>query len=118
MVLAAILLSRTILPAGFMPDFAAWGEGRFQLVICAGHGSKTITVDGALTPVPFRASDAGSADEACAFALAAAFAVFVFTIALGGLPTGLRRAFAPSSSKHTIAAARCGGVGSRAPPSA
>lgn len=42
LVLAAFVLS-ALIPAGFMPEFSKEG-GSYELVICSGMGTKTITV--------------------------------------------------------------------------
>lgn len=44
LVLAAFVLS-SLIPAGFMPEFAEEG-GSYEIVICSGMGMKTVTVQG------------------------------------------------------------------------
>jgi hypothetical protein len=44
--LIAFFALRALVPLGFMPDVAALGEGRFELVICTSSGEKLVqTVD-------------------------------------------------------------------------
>lgn len=40
-----------ILPVGFMPDFGALRDGRFEVVICTSAGTQTVLVDPAGQPI-------------------------------------------------------------------
>jgi hypothetical protein len=55
---------RALIPAGFMPDFAAAADGKFRVVICSAQGIKTVTLslDGKVDHTP------GKGHEVCPFA--------------------------------------------------
>lgn len=46
-----MLAVRSLLPAGFMLQTAASGDGTIEIVICTGHGAERITLDADGKPV-------------------------------------------------------------------
>jgi hypothetical protein len=65
-----ILAARSLLPAGFMLQTSAAGDGTLSIVICSGHGPQAITLDSdgkPANPQPTK-SDAGL----CPYAASAA----------------------------------------------
>jgi hypothetical protein len=68
-----MLAVRSLLPAGFMLQAAASGDGSIEIVICTGHGAQKITLDAdgkPVAPKPAK-SDAGL----CPYAASAPVAV-------------------------------------------
>lgn len=59
-------IARALIPAGYMPDFAAASDGIFKVVICSAMGAKSIALDEGDAPLP-GPSD-GHDDQPCAFA--------------------------------------------------
>lgn len=117
MILAAVMLLRAMIPAGFMPDLSAAGLGRFEIVICTGEGARTIPVDPDGAASPDHGSPRGDHGfEPCAFALAMAGALVVlgFIVTLSFYRPS--RAFVPPSIERLAFACAAGALGPRAPP--
>lgn len=69
-----MLAVRSLLPAGFMLQTAASGDGSIEIVICTGHGAEKITLDAdgkPTKPQPAK-SDAG---RICPYAASAPVAL-------------------------------------------
>jgi len=71
--LVLMLAVRSLLPAGFMLQPSAAGDGSLAIVICTGHGPQTISLDPEGQPAksPAQKSDAGI----CPFATAGSVAL-------------------------------------------
>lgn len=60
------VVSRALIPIGYMPDFAAARSGLFKVFICSGMGDKSVALDANGRPLPEQQS--GHNDQPCAFA--------------------------------------------------
>lgn len=58
-------VARAIIPAGYMPDFAAAAQGVFKVVICTASGQQSLTLDAEGNPVPEPSQQ--HHDQPCAF---------------------------------------------------
>jgi hypothetical protein len=52
LLLLVMLAVRSLLPAGFMLQTSASGDGSLEIVICTGHGPQKITLDADGKPTP------------------------------------------------------------------
>lgn len=115
-VLLLTLAMRVLIPAGYMPDFAALARGTLKVVVCSANGPRELAIDLTGQPAHDKSAPAKHSGEPCAFAgLAAATPppdVILAPIAFLAAPTA--HAAAPAS---ILPPARAGpALGSRAPP--
>lgn len=115
--LAALMLMRAMIPAGFMPDLSGAGQSRFEIIICIAEGSPAITADQADAASPAHVPRRGERRfDPCAFALAMAGALVVLGLILALFSDGPSRIFFPFSFERIAFACRSGSLGPRAPP--
>lgn len=116
LLLAALVFLRALIPVGFMPQVAA-GGGLIDIVICTGHGLRTLTI---LDPGGLAAPQPSNPDALesglCPFAAAGALAFVGLIVALLW-PVGrtLRSLLDPPSAFRPPAVG-FGALGPRAPP--
>ncbi|MEQ1715029.1 MAG: DUF2946 family protein [Hyphomicrobium sp.] len=68
------LVSRALIPVGYMPDFSAAAKGAFKVVICSAMGAQTIALDeGGKPHLPDQSN--GHHEQPCAFSGLAAVAL-------------------------------------------
>ena len=109
-----MLAVRSLLPAGFMLQTAASGDGSIEIVICTGHGAERITLDAdgkPVAPKPVK-SDAGL----CPFAASTPVAVWAAEPAPAPIPDHFASVtfVAPEPVEH--AERRPGSASARGPP--
>lgn len=77
------MVLRALIPLGFMPDLTTFSDGRFEIIICQGHGQATITVDSEGNPIPSKTNQKSPFGETlCPVAAAAAVALVAFALFL------------------------------------
>lgn len=106
---------RAVIPVGFMPDLAALGQERVEIVICTGIGAQSIEVDADGQPVKPGPSDRSSTE--CPFA--ATFATAVLSPVMGEVEIARLERSEPvpvSGATALRPAVRGAPLGSRAPP--
>jgi hypothetical protein len=105
---------RAFIPAGYMPDFDAVGNGMFKVVICSAYGAKTIAVDtnGNKVPGPSHSTH----DQPCAFGGVTVAAIPTLAMAVLEAPEFIGEAVHPRTT-IVLPPARAGPpLGSRGPP--
>ncbi|MEQ1711265.1 MAG: DUF2946 family protein [Hyphomicrobium sp.] len=114
-VLVVLFALRALVPAGFMPDFAAARDGGVRLVICTAQGLATITIPG---DGEGHAPNRNGPQDNCPFGMmpvasnAPAPLVVTVAIALGAVETSFPDAAHPVPRRIGPA------LGSRGPPTA
>lgn len=105
---------RALIPIGYMPDFAAAGDGVFKVVICSGMGAKQVALDADGKPLPDQ--QASNDGQPCAFAGVAVVALPI----LDALPLpapDFQTAALSARTAVDLPPARAGpALGSRGPP--
>jgi hypothetical protein len=109
-----MLAVRSLLPAGFMLQAAAAGDGSLEIVICTGPGAQKITLDAdgkPTKPEPAK-SDAGL----CPYAASAPVALGADQPAPLATPADVARIAYALSSEHVRAERLPGTASARGPP--
>jgi len=70
---ALLIFMQAMIPAGFMPDLQAWGQGLIRVTICTGHGPETIIVDQNQDSAPSHKNDNLAKNKFCPFSFAPNF---------------------------------------------
>lgn len=112
--LLVCMMLRALVPAGYMPDFAAAAQGTFKVVICTSEGIRTVTV--ALSSEPQHKQDSGKSHDLCPFGAAPATGTLPAP-AVAAVPAILASLEAPIPAHDVILVWKSGpALGSRAPP--
>ena len=108
------LLLRSLVPAGYMPDFSTTSDGGLKIVICTAIGVTALTVDDGGKPVP----DQGRKhqDQPCAFAGIAAAPLPAMAPLETGTAAYERVAWAPRAGADLPPSRAGPPLGSRGPP--
>lgn len=117
LLLAALVLLRALIPAGFMPDLSAAASGRFSIVICTAAGTRAGFADATGAPVaPGDAEHASVVEGLCPFAAAGATALAGLIVVLPWPRRPRPRVVPPSSASIAGRRFPAGSLGPRAPP--
>jgi hypothetical protein len=111
-----MLAVRSLLPAGFMLQTAASGDGSIEIVICTGHGPQKITLDAdgkPTQPQPAK-SDAG---RICPYAASASVALGVDQPAPLATPASITNVAYAHPEQFAPAERLPGASSARGPPS-
>lgn len=112
----ALFALRALVPAGYMPDLAAAGDGQVRIVICTGYGSKSILVDETGAPADDQNADRSGHGD-CAFGTVSGAAFLAPEPAMAPLHPELVRDFLPPVSAQSLTPPVQGPpLGQRAPP--
>jgi hypothetical protein len=110
-----MLAVRSLLPAGFMLQTAASGDGSIEIVICTGHGAQKITLDAdgkPSQPQPAK-SDAGL----CPYAASAPIALGIVQPAPLATPASVTNVAYAHPEQFAPAERLPGASSARGPPS-
>ena len=117
LLLAALVLLRALIPAGFMPDLSDAASGRFSILICTAAGTRALIADPTGAPkAPGDAEHASVVEGLCPFAAAGAMALAGLMVVLARPRRPLARALPPSSEAVAGRRYPAGSLGPRAPP--
>ena len=116
---AALLLLRAVIPAGYMPDLGALRDGRLEITLCTADGLRTVSQPARSSETTGEAPADGplaATPDDCPFG-----AVATQTLILPGdsalPPHGAARHFAPNASPERLDTSSQGPpLGARAPP--
>jgi hypothetical protein len=118
--IVALFLLRALIPAGFMPDLKALGDGRLEITLCTVEGLKTVTVDESGQPLTDHSpsnSKKTSSSDLCPFGSVLSHSLALPATASVGMPVALAISIIPSGQTlHLLLPAQGPPLGSRAPP--
>ena len=114
---AALMIVRGLIPAGYMPDFRDPEAGGFRVVICSAWASRTITIDLPDASAPPHGADShGTETDRCPCAVAATVVFAPPNGAILGPVFRSAQADIPVSSNTAVSLVSAGPLGPRAPP--
>lgn len=113
--LVVMVALRALIPAGFMPDFAAAQGGTFQLVLCTQAGLKIVTVDAKGEPTDPAPAPVVN-HELCAFAAPAGGLEVSLSALVVAWRGTVELVLSDTVDQRLAGPARWNGHGARAPP--